>query len=160
MSDAVPVALGPDGGRTFSNPLGGGVTMKLSAAETGGSLNVFESVVDPGEGPPVHLHVGEDEAMYVVEGTVRFKLGEKLDEMSAGGLAFIPRGLPHAWQNVGTGRARLLFSFAPASPGMEEFFAALAEVPADGPWREEFARLGSKAGMEVVGPPLTQSDPL
>jgi len=44
-------------------------------------------------------------------------------------------------------------------PGMERFFSAFAEVPEDGPVQEEFARLGSEAGMEVVGPPLAQSDP-
>lgn len=56
-------------------------------------------------------------------------------------------------------RARVMFFFTPASPGMERFFPAFAEVPGDGPVQEEFVRLGSEAGMEVVGPPLAQSHP-
>jgi hypothetical protein len=58
---------------------------------------------------------------------------------------------------VGSEPARVLFFFTPASPGMERFFSAFAEVPEDGPVQVEFARLGSQAGMEVVGPPLASA---
>lgn len=158
-TSAVPVVRRPEEGRPVPNPIAEDVIIKLTHGETGGGLSMFESTPGPGAGPPMHVHANEDEVLYVVEGTIRFKLGDVLRETPAGGLAFIPRGLRHAWQNVGAEPARVMFFFTPASPGMERFFSAFAEVPKDGPVQEEFARLGSEAGMEVVGPPLAQAHP-
>ena len=157
---AVSVVRRPGEGRSVPNPIAGDVFIKLTEGETGGALSLFESAPRPGEGPPMHVHPNEDELLYVLEGTIRFKLGdEQMRETAAGGIAFIPRGLPHAWQNVGSEPARLVFLFTPASPGMERFFPAFAEVPEGGPVGDEFARLGREAGMEVVGPPLAQTHP-
>jgi quercetin dioxygenase-like cupin family protein len=159
-ASAVPVVRRAGEGETVRNPIADDVTITLTGHETGGALSMFESTPGPGAGPPMHVHANEDELLYVLEGTVRFKLGDEMRETSAGGFAFIPRGVRHAWQNVGSEAGRVLFAFTPASSGMERFFPAFAEVPEGGPVEEEFARLGSKAGMDVVGPPLAQSDPL
>jgi quercetin dioxygenase-like cupin family protein len=156
---SVPVVRRPEEGRVVPNPIADDVIIKLTQGDTGGALSMFESTPGPGAGPPMHVHANEDEVLYVVEGTIRFKLGDEMRETPAGGFAFIPRGLRHAWQNAGSEPARVMFFFTPASPGMERFFPAFAEVPADGPVQEEFARLGSEAGFEVVGPPLAQSHP-
>ena len=153
-TSAVPVVRRPDEGQRVPNPIADDVTIKLTEGQTGGALSMFESTPGPGAGPPMHVHANEDEVLYVVEGTIRFKLGNDIQETPAGGFAFIPRGLHHAWQNVGSEPARVMFFFTPASSGMERFFLALAQVPAHGPVQEEFARLGSEAGMDVVGPPL------
>ena len=158
-TSAVPVVRRPEEGRPVPNPIAEDVIIKLTHGETGGALSMFESTPGPGAGPPMHVHANEDEVLYVVEGTIRFKLGDEMRETPAGGFAFIPQGLRHAWQNVGSEPARVMFFFTPASPGMERFFSAFAEVPGDGPVQEEFTRLGSEAGMEVVGPPLAQSHP-
>ena len=159
-ASAVPVVRRAEEGQTVRNPLGDGVTIKLTEGETGGALTMFESIPAPGVGPPKHVHSNEDEVVYVLEGTLRFKLGDEIRETPAGGFAFIPRGLHHAWQNIGSEPARLLIVFTPASPGMERFFLAFSEVPEGGPVQEEFTRLGKEAGFDVVGPPLAQSDPL
>jgi hypothetical protein len=47
--------------------------------------------------------------------------------------------------------------FTPAE--MERFFERFAELPDDASPREAFTTLGSEAGMDVVGPPLAESDP-
>jgi quercetin dioxygenase-like cupin family protein len=158
MSEAVPVLLEPGEGQTIRSPLGGDLIVKLANGETGGSLTMFESTAGPGEGPPLHIHANEAEVVYVLEGTLRFKIGDEVVEVQAGGFAFVPRGLRHTWQNAGAEHARLLITFVPASPGMERFFFEFAGLPEDAPFQEEFARLGSEAGMEVVGPPLAPSD--
>lgn len=155
-TSAMSVVRRPEEGRPIPNPIADDVIIKLTRDETGGALSMFESTPGPGAGPPMHVHANEDEVLYVVEGSICFKLGDEIRETPAGGFAFIPRGLRHAWQNVGSEPARVMFCFTPASPGMERFFSAFAEVPENGPVQEEFARLGSEAGMEVVGPPLAQ----
>lgn len=148
------IVIGPGEGQTVDNPAGGGLTYKARDAQTGGSLTVWESTAAPGEGPPLHVHSSEDEFMYVLDGQLRFRLGEDEHTAPAGSFVFIPRGLPHTWQNTGDDQARILFGFTPASPGMERFFERSAALPADRRMADAFGTLASDAGMEVVGPPL------
>ena len=153
------ISLGPGGGEAFRNPVGGPVTLKARGAQTGGALTVFESVPAPGEGPPLHSHPREDEILYLVEGRLRVRLQDEVSEAEAGSFVFLPKGLPHTWQNAGDGPARLLFAFAPAAPGMERFFERAAEVPEGTPLAEAFAEFAADAGMDVLGPPLAVSHP-
>jgi quercetin dioxygenase-like cupin family protein len=151
-----PMIRRPGEGGRVRNPLTGQVVFKVRSEETGGSLTVFENVVPPGVGPPLHTHANEDESLYVIEGELRFKLGDELHAAPAGSFVFIPRGAPHTWQNVGGEPARMLIHFTPS--GMERFFDGFATVDASDPGA--FARVGAGVGMAVVGPPLARSDPL
>src|SRR5919201_965948 len=117
-----------------------------------------EGAAAPGEGPPLHSHANEDEFMYVLEGQLRFRLDETDHAGPTGSFVFIPRGVPHTWQNAGDGHARVLFVFTPASPGMERFFERSAELPEDTRMADAFKTLASDAGMEVLGPPLARAD--
>jgi quercetin dioxygenase-like cupin family protein len=85
--------MGPGDGQTVANPAGGGLTCKARSGQTGGALTAWESTAAPGEGPPLHLHVNEDEFMYVLEGWLRFRLDET-DAAPAGSFVFIPRVSP------------------------------------------------------------------
>ena len=115
--DKRPIDLAPGGGVTIENPVGGPLTFKVRADQTNGALTVVESTAPPGEGPPLHVHANEDEALYTLEGTLRFRLGDEVQAAPAGAFAFIPRGTPHTWQNVGEAPARLLVIFTPAAAG-------------------------------------------
>lgn len=152
------IVMGPGDGQTVANPARGGLTYKARSGHTAGALTAWESTAAPGEGPPLHLHVNEDEFMYVLEGLLRVGLDGNDHPAPAGSFVFIPRGVPHTWQNAGDGQARILFAFTPASPGMERFFEAAANLPDDTRMAESFKTLASAAGMEVLGPPLGQSD--
>jgi quercetin dioxygenase-like cupin family protein/ketosteroid isomerase-like protein len=137
----------------------GELNFKAHDRDTGGAMTAFESNIAPGEGPPFHLHLREDEAIYVLEGRIRVRLEEVVHEAPAGSFVFIPRGVPHTWQNVDETQVRLLVVFTPAAPGMERFFARAAELP-DKARAEAFGRFAADAGMDVLGPPLAQSHPL
>lgn len=152
--------MAPGEGATVKNPVGGPLTFKLRGEQSDGTLTAVESVAAPGEGPPLHVHADENELLYVLEGTLRFKLGDDVQEAPAGALAFIPTGTAHTWQNVGDAPARILAIFTPAAAGMERFFERFGELPDEAAGLEAFRTLGSEAGMDVVGPPLAQSDPL
>ncbi len=153
---AETVFQGPGQGESVDNPVGGDVVFKARGDHTGGSLTAFETIVAPGEGPPLHTHANEDESLYVIEGEVRFKLGDEMRMAPAGSFVFIPRGAPHTWQNVGDGQARMLVHFTPS--GMERFFDGFAALETPGP--AAFKTVGAEVGMDVLGPPLAQSDPV
>jgi quercetin dioxygenase-like cupin family protein len=152
------IILGPGEGVSVPNPVGGKLTFKIGSADTDGALTAFESIAAPGEGPPLHIHVNDDEIFYALEGSFRFKLDGELLDAPAGTLAFIPKGVAHTWQNIGDEPARLLIVTAPA--GFERFFELFAQIPADASPAEEFRRIGEEIGMTVAGAPLAESDPL
>ena len=153
---AEPVFQRPGEGGAVDNPLGADVVFKARGEQTEGTLTAFETVVAPGDGPPLHTHANEGESLYVLDGEMRFKLGDKIQAAPAGSFVFIPRGTPHTWQNVGDRPARMLFHFTPS--GMERFFDGFAALETPGP--TAFETVGAEVGIEVVGPPLAQSDPV
>jgi quercetin dioxygenase-like cupin family protein len=146
MDDATALVVGPGGGETVRNPVGGIVTFKATGTETAGVLTTFESVIAPGDGPPLHVHAREAEVLYVLEGEMRFQLGDEVHEAPEGSLMYVPPGVAHCFQNSGDYPSRLLIFFTPS--GMEHFFALTGGDPAT------FAKAAEVVGMEVVGPPL------
>lgn len=54
---------------------------------------------------PLHLHE-EDEAWYVLEGTLRVRVADEEVEVSAGGAVIVPGGTPHTYFNPNAEPAR------------------------------------------------------
>jgi quercetin dioxygenase-like cupin family protein len=157
MGDRIgPVIIGPGEGATIEGPVGGPLTFKARGDQTNGVLAAFENVIPPGHGPPLHTHANEDESWYVLDSELRFKLDSEIRAAPAGSFVFVPRGTAHAFQNVGRDPARILVIFTPA--GMERFFDEFASLATPDP--AAFVRIGEPIGMNVIGPPLAQSDAL
>jgi mannose-6-phosphate isomerase-like protein (cupin superfamily) len=57
---------------------------------------------------PLHLHRNDDEAWYVLEGTLRVRVGKDEVEARAGSAVFVPRGTAHTFWNPGPGLVRYL----------------------------------------------------
>lgn len=150
-----PLFEPPGQSPSVQHPLGNDLAFKVRGAQSGGALTAFETIVAPGQGPPLHTHAHEDETLYVLDGEVRFKIGEELHAGGPGSFAFVPRGAPHTFQNVGAGSARLLIHFSPT--GMERFFERFAALEAPDP--DAFTTIGAEVGMAVVGRPLADSEP-
>jgi quercetin dioxygenase-like cupin family protein len=150
------IAVGPGEGNRVRSPLGGDVTFIVGGEQSGGALAALEAGAPPGEGPPLHVHTREDETVYVLEGEFRWKLGDELSTTGPGSFVFIPRGLAHTWQCVGDQPGRMLITFAPA--GMEGFFDRLSDLTEFD--LDAFRAAAAEHGMDVVGPPLAESDPL
>ena len=142
----------------------GRITVKAGGAETGNAFSQIE-VDDPrGGGTPLHVHHNEDETFYVLEGEVTVLVGEKRIDLKAGDFLFGPRGIAHAYI-VRSERARMLVTASPG--GVEELFVSLgvpvtgSEPPTDAvmPPMDELVRLFADYGCEIIGPPLSLSDP-
>ncbi|WP_233532181.1 cupin domain-containing protein [Paenibacillus alkalitolerans] len=57
---------------------------------------------------PLHIHHKDDEAWYVLEGTLGFKVGESVIEAGANQSVVVPRETPHTYWNPKPGDARYL----------------------------------------------------
>ena len=132
--------------------------IKARAAETGGALGLVEGQFPAGFGPPLHVHRNEDEGLYVMEGKIRFRHGDKEFVAGPGTLVWGRRGEPHAFK-VEPGGARALVIVVPG--GLEQMFEEAGvsahdrpEPPADHYDVSAVRALAGKFGFEVVGPPL------
>jgi mannose-6-phosphate isomerase-like protein (cupin superfamily) len=158
LTPVVPFAVQPGEGTALETPTGDMVAIKAATRQTNGSLSVLEFVISPKRGPALHTHLREDELWYVIDGDFRFKAGDAMLRASTGGLAFGPRGMPHAFQNIGDTPGRLLVITTPS--GLERFFeefAALRPGPAS---PETLTAVGHANWLEFTGPPVAVSDPL
>jgi quercetin dioxygenase-like cupin family protein len=116
---AKPYMLKADEGLSSSD-------LKASKVSTGGMLTLIESYTDGGA--PLHVHSNEDEAFYVVEGTITVTVGDEHYEAGPRSFVFLPRGIPHSWDVVGE-RARVLMITVPAM--LEEFLSEYHAAPAN-----------------------------
>jgi quercetin dioxygenase-like cupin family protein len=140
-----PIVWGPGEGPVVEGPVGGPLTFKARGEQTNGTLTVIENVIPPGQGPPLHVHAAEEEAWYVLEGRLRFQIGEEISHAPAGTFVFAPRGTPHSFRNIGEGPARILVIFTPS--GMERFFDRFASLPEGDATHDAFRSVGREVGM-------------
>lgn len=126
--------------------------IKISGKDTEGQLAVFEQAGQtPNGGPPLHIHIDQDEWFFVTEGEYLFQCAGEKFHLKAGDTIFLPRNVPHAFVQL-TEKARTIVSYLPAGK-MEGFFATTDKWTSP-PSLEEIARVFAEHGMKVVGPPL------
>jgi mannose-6-phosphate isomerase-like protein (cupin superfamily) len=107
-----PVVLGPGEGRTY--PMGSlSAIFKADGVETVGEYSISEWWVDPyTKGPGPHSHP-EDDAFYILAGTMSVLVGSEWIEAPAGSFVLIPGGVTHDFENRGPERAGMLDISAP-----------------------------------------------
>jgi quercetin dioxygenase-like cupin family protein len=98
----------------------------LDATQTARTFVLIHCYFRKGGEPPAHYHTREDETFYILEGEIRFHIGDKKFTAKAGELAFAPREIPHQFSLV-TETAKALLLISPA--GIETFFKEFS-VPA------------------------------
>ena len=111
-----------------------GIRFLLEAADTNGSVAMFEFSVPVGAKVPLpHSHKHFDETIYGVEGVLTFTVeGEPVD-VGPGESCFLPRGAVHGFNNLKHIDARGLAVITPALLGPEFFKEAATIVNAGGP---------------------------
>ena len=61
----------------------------------------------------LHLHRSDDEAWFVLEGRLGFRLGDEEREVAAGESILVTRGTPHSYWNPSSEPARYLLVMTP-----------------------------------------------
>ena len=122
--DANFVNLGPNRVRFVLDQPGAGLAF---------SLTEFLMAPPPAPGPPLHRHMAEEEAIYLVDGRLAITVKDLTTEIADGGVVYVPRGTVHTLANIGRDPARLFIVYSPA--GAEQYWRKAAELLAasDGP---------------------------
>jgi mannose-6-phosphate isomerase-like protein (cupin superfamily) len=125
MSAPQSVVLAPDEGEVF---LAGPFTIRtrVSGAQTAGTFELYELQLGPAT-VDYHVHDRLDETIFVLEGTIEFRVGSGRFTRAAGSVAFVPRGVHHGFTNPGPGQARVLIQFSP-SGRQDEYFRRLVPL--------------------------------
>ena len=126
---------------------GSDMWFKATDASTSGRFSLMERTLPPGgRMPPSHRHEGNDEAYWVLDGVVEFRVDGEVAHGGAGTCVVVPPGASHTFGNTSTEPARLLVLHAPALDG---YFVELAALWAGAtpPDREQELELMSRHGM-------------
>lgn len=110
---------------------GGFFKVLMSAKDSGGAMGIIDITLPAGVEPPPHIHRNEDEIFYLLEGNIRFQIGEKTVEAKPGDAVFAPRMVPHHFTIV-NGHARFLNIMTPGRflDYFIEFSSPATEAPA------------------------------
>lgn len=108
--------------------MGSLMSVLASTERTNGAFSLLEYRSRPGNEPPPHVHAGQDELLYVLEGGIEAYTRDVVATVGAGQALFLPRDQAHAWYVTGR-TLRMLIMTNP--PGLDEYFAAMAS-PATG----------------------------
>lgn len=124
----------------------------IARPQSAGIVGVFESIVPPRGGPPVHIHHNEDEVIHVIEGPYDFWLDGQTIRVEAGDSIFLPRGVPHTFRVASDRPGRNTTILTPG--GLEEFFVEAAARDLCPPHdMAAIVELGGRYGIEFRGPP-------
>jgi mannose-6-phosphate isomerase-like protein (cupin superfamily) len=74
---------------------------------------------------PLHLHRSEDEAWYVLEGRLGFRVGDREVEAGVGESVIARVGTPHSYWNAGSERARYVIVMGPRTAALVDAIHAL-----------------------------------
>lgn len=131
--------------------LGMELSLKISGQDTNQQLTMFYGKYHKNDGPPLHIHHGQDEQFYIVEGKFLLQVGDQQYILSGGDTIFLPREVPHAFlvlSETGT----MFFQTNPSGK-TEELFKRLSQLSPTATL-EVIKQVHQEHGVSIVGPRL------
>ncbi len=132
--------------------LGSSMRFVTTGAQTKGASSTIVNEVPAGGGPPAHVHTREDETYVVTRGHFRFWLANDVVDAPAGKVVYLPRNVPHQFENVGDAPGEVVIMVEPS--GLDKMFLTMAQqnllAPRD---LAKIVKLGRDYGITYL-PPL------
>ena len=129
----------------------------IDGTQSGAGFGMFELTVGPGARvPPPHSHRDNEEAIYVLDGTLRYSVDNVVRDLTPGEMMHTPRGSVHAFSNPGEQVARALIVLTPDIGA--QYFRDVAEViqaPA-GPDPARLVEVMTRYGLVLARGPAQQ----
>ena len=139
-----------------------GITTKFEQTEFAGistriinprssPFTILDMTIKPGFGAPAHVSSTEDKLFVVLEGTLKYLVGDRTEIADPGARVQVPKGMGHGFTNVGLGDARHILVSTPRRH--EEFFRDLHNIPEP---REQnmhlLPEIAERNAQAIVGP--------
>lgn len=144
--------LARDEGLRLQSGPGRDLIFKVTGDDTEGAFDFFTVEVAPMSGPPLHVHHHQEEAIFVLKGRFKVKVGEDVFRCETGGFAYMPKQVPHAFFNLTDEVGEVIVVYTPG--GGQRFYEEFGPVARSGADRATIAALFAKHDMELLGPPL------
>ena len=87
--------------------------------QTNGNQSLIKITVQRGAEPPAHTHSREDEAYFILAGSITYTIGEEIIKANQGEYVYLPKNVPHKFEIVSE-KAEVLMWISPA--GLDEWF--------------------------------------
>ena len=119
----------------------------------GSGVGMFELTVPAGARvPPPHSHRDNEEVVYVLEGTLRYRVDDEQRDLGPGERMYTPRGSVHAFSNPHGSTARALIILTPDIGA--QYFRDVAEIAnaAGGPNPAKMAEMMARYGLTLERP--------
>jgi len=146
--------LAADEGMRLQSGPGRDLVFKVTGEDTGGALDYFTVEVAPKGGPPLHVHHKQEETIHVLRGRFKVRIGDEFFELEAGGFAYLPARVAHAFLNLTDEPAEIIVVYTPG--GGHRFYEELGPATRNGtPDRAVVAAIFEKHDMSLLGPPLS-----
>lgn len=114
-----PVLVRPENIEEVQDGASSLIGLLADAGDTGGALTANKATFRSGSpGAPAHFHTKATEMFVVLEGTMRFLVGDEIVTVSEGGFLSVPPTVPHAFAPAPGGGAEMLVVF---TPGLHRF---------------------------------------
>jgi quercetin dioxygenase-like cupin family protein len=127
-----------------------GISTKIINSGTS-PFTILDMKIKPGFGAPAHISASEDKLFVVLEGRLKYLIGDKIEVVEPGARVQVPKGMVHGFTNVGPGDARHILVSTPRRH--EEFFRDLHNIPEP---REQHMHLlpeiAERNDQRIVGP--------
>jgi mannose-6-phosphate isomerase-like protein (cupin superfamily) len=124
------------------------------------AASLVEHWMPHGDSPPLHVHHGEDEVFHILEGEIRFRVGDREVVARTGETLIAPKGEPHTFRvesegahvltlaTAGDFEAMMLEVARPAGEGLPPMAApSPAQI-------EALVAAAARRNIDILGPPL------
>jgi len=116
-------------GETLQRP-GGQIVIKADPRTGSDRLAAGTQQLYVGSGIRLHQHEGEDELLWIQEGSATAIVGDTRTTVAKGAFVYVPRGVWHGLENP-KDEVRLVWIVSP--PGLESFFREVGTPPGTEP---------------------------
>ena len=125
-------------------------------------ISVIEHRLSYADSPPLHIHRDQDEVFHLIEGVMRFRVGNRDIIAKPGDTLLAPKGVPHTYRVESSTGARCLT--VTTGPGFETMVREMSsrqpltqlqpfgEVTPE--LAERLTEVCARNGIDIIGPPL------
>lgn len=107
------MALAAGEGLKLQSGPGRDLIFKATGDDTDGAFDFFTVEVGPMSGPPLHVHHTQEEAIFVLKGRYKVRIGDEIVRCDVGGFAYLPKQVPHAFFNLTDEAGQIIVVYTP-----------------------------------------------